>query len=228
MNDDKKIEIPKDFPGEPAQVNSSVSKDPEVLAEEKKNRIWHLKLERWKEIASAMGFFLRTFRAEAISLMSGLGTLVVGWYQLRKWVLVGRKDVRHLERKVSNAETKVELTSGVPRHDIGRVGHGAGGGAGSGYGSGHGRLGSGPRSVSSSATVANRPKKTRAATPTIADDSTTLLPSSGEPIAMLPGVPTMFTDPMTYVPLLTLAVFVWSSWKAWVKKHTKKDSEGGK
>ena len=61
-----------------APQDPAIANDPEVLAEAKKTRIWHLRLERYKDIAKAVGIILQTFRAEAISLMSGLGTLVVG------------------------------------------------------------------------------------------------------------------------------------------------------
>lgn len=73
-----------------------ISEDPEIRAEEKKNRIWHLKLERYKEIANAVGVILQTFKAEAVSLVSGVGTLVIGWFQVRKYVLQGRSEVRAL------------------------------------------------------------------------------------------------------------------------------------
>lgn len=72
---------------------SPFSQDPDVLAEEKKNRIWHLKLERYKEMASVVVVILQAFKSEAVSLVSGVGTLVVGWFQVRKWVIQGRHDV---------------------------------------------------------------------------------------------------------------------------------------
>lgn len=69
-------------------------RDPDVLAEQKKNKIWHLRLERYREGVVTFGFFLQTFRSESVSLVSGLGTLVAGWFQIRKWVAQGRAESR--------------------------------------------------------------------------------------------------------------------------------------
>lgn len=82
-----------------------LSNDPEIRAEEKKNKIWHLRFERWKEGATAVSFFLQTFKAEAVSLMSGLGTLVVGWYQLRRWVVRGRAEGHPRDRFKNRQES---------------------------------------------------------------------------------------------------------------------------
>lgn len=119
----------------PAAPDPVLDRDPEVLAEEKKNRIWHLKLERWKEIVKAVAFSLQTFKAEAVSLTSGIGTLVVGWFQVKKWVVQGRAETRaegRAEGKVAGrAQERAER-----REDRAES---------SGYGSGHGRLGTSPR-----------------------------------------------------------------------------------
>ena len=84
-----------------------ISQDPEVLAEEKKNRIWHLKLERYKEMAGAVGVILQAFKSEAMSLISGVGTLVVGWFQIRKMVVKGRAEVRAEGRAQGTLEGRV-------------------------------------------------------------------------------------------------------------------------
>jgi len=77
--------------------------DPEVIAEKKKTLLMHLRIERYKEMATAVGFFLQTFKSETVSLVTGAGTLVVGWYQLRKWAAEGRAEVQAL--KVEAATT---------------------------------------------------------------------------------------------------------------------------
>jgi hypothetical protein len=137
--------------------------------------------------------------------MSGLGTLVLGWYQLKKWVLTGRKDVKKLEHK----ETKVESIQGPSKSRaehpvIGQV---------QGYGSGSGRLGGSQRANS----AAVKPMKTK--TPVIEE-------TSGVPIDLshaLDGsdIPTMFTDSATYVWVGLLVTFGWSSLKALAKKKAK-------
>lgn len=89
------------------ELTVSLDTDPEVMAEVKKNRLLHLRLERWKETAGAVGVILQTFKAEAMSLMSGVGTLVVGWFQLRKYVVKGRAEVRAEGRAQGTAEGRV-------------------------------------------------------------------------------------------------------------------------
>ena len=79
--------------GDEGQKAPDVDQDPDVLAEAKKNRIWHLRLERYKDLALGISIILQTFKAEAISLVSGAGTLVLGWFQVRKWIAQGRHEV---------------------------------------------------------------------------------------------------------------------------------------
>lgn len=76
------------------QPNTDLEKDPDILAEKKKNRLSMLRWERYKGIASAVGFFLQTFRSEAISLTSGAGTLVMGYYQIKKYSSQSKKELR--------------------------------------------------------------------------------------------------------------------------------------
>lgn len=102
MADDKVTPTPDQEP-----VNPVIENDPEVLAEVKKNRILHLKLERWKDSAAAVGVVLQTFKAEAMSLISGVGTLVVGWFQIRKMVAKGRAEVRAAGRAQGVAEGRM-------------------------------------------------------------------------------------------------------------------------
>jgi hypothetical protein len=196
MADDDKIEIPKDFPGEPP-VDPSIGKDPEVIAAQKENILLHLKLERYKDMAKAVGVILQTFKAEAVSLMSGLGTLVVGWFQLKKWVIQGRHETKAISQQ-EMVSTKTKTTHRKPVSSVSQ-----------GYGSGSGRLGS-------------RHQEPVGMAP----------PPSGELVpTSTPNIPenlqTVFTDPMSYVPVLTALVFIWSSWKAWMKRKAKQ-SEGGK
>jgi len=108
----------------PDTPNPAVDNDPAVLAEAKKLRIWNLRLARYVEVAKAIGVILQTFKAEAVSLMSGLGTLVLGWYQLRKWVLVGRQEVKNL-KAVAKAERRSEQPV-PPMTRSGRTGGGTG------------------------------------------------------------------------------------------------------
>ena len=87
-----------------------ISQDPDVLKEEKKNRIWHLRMERWMEAAKAVSVILQAFKAEAVSLVSGIGTLVVGWYHIRKVILAGRKAVKQ-ESQVAESVAVPKLSS---------------------------------------------------------------------------------------------------------------------
>jgi hypothetical protein len=198
---DDKLSPPEDPSGvKPTQENPVVEKDPEVLAEVIKNRIWHLKLERWMETAKAIGFFLQTFKAEAVSLMSGLGTLVVGWFQLKKWVIQGHKETKSFSHQGASFPKAKETRKRMESSE------------GQGYGSGSGRVG------------ASRQEPVQMDPPPPPFGELVLDPTAGS----LPGkLQTMFTDPMTYVPVLTLLVFIWSSWKAWLKRKAKQ-AEGGK
>ncbi len=92
MSDENgKIKLPDDLAND---LPAGPERDPEVLAEIKKNKILHLRLERWKETAGAMGVVFQTFKAEAMSLTSGIGTLVLGWFQIKKVVVRGRAETK--------------------------------------------------------------------------------------------------------------------------------------
>ena len=74
----------------PVQVQEKdIDDDPDILAEKKKSLIWKLRLERYTQLSTAIGVILHNFRAEAISLVSGAGTLVLGWFQIKRWILDG-------------------------------------------------------------------------------------------------------------------------------------------
>jgi hypothetical protein len=213
MSEEKeKIRIPEDFPGTgtggPA-APADVEKDPDVLAEEKKSRIWHIKLERYKELAGAIGFFLRTFKAEAVSLVSGLGTLVVGGYQIRKWVVQNHAEIK-TERKESQ---KVE-TLAAPRTETK---------TGQGFGSGSGRLGGAHKNGHVSAGV----HKLRPLSERMEKVQAQAVEVGSPALAVISEKLTPMSDPMNYAPILTLLVFVWSSWKAWLKKKNKQLENGG-
>ena len=92
-----------------------ISQDPEVIAEEKKLRIWQIRLERYQVLAKAIAVFIQTFRAEAVSLMSGIGTLVLGWFQIRKWVLTGKKEVKQLRADLPRAESPAHTSARTHR-----------------------------------------------------------------------------------------------------------------
>lgn len=83
-----------------AEQQPPLSQDPDVLAEEKKTKIWHIRMERYTEVAKTVATILQTFKAEAVSLVSGTGTLVIGWFQVRKYVLQGRNEVKALKAEV--------------------------------------------------------------------------------------------------------------------------------
>ena len=85
MSDDKPVVDPK------------VEQDPTVIQEEVRLRVRMLRLRYYQEVFKTIAAGIQTFKTEAVSLMSGLGTMVLGWYQLRKWVLVGRKEVKELK-----------------------------------------------------------------------------------------------------------------------------------
>lgn len=84
-------------------VDPKVEQDPAVIQEEVRLRVRMLRLKYYQEVFKTIAAGIQTFKTEAVSLMSGLGTLVLGWYQLRKWVLVGRKEVKEL-RAVEHAQ----------------------------------------------------------------------------------------------------------------------------
>jgi hypothetical protein len=89
------------------QLNPEVEKAPEVIQEEVRLRVRMLRLHYYREVARTVAVFLQTFKAEAVSLMSGLGTMVLGWYQLKKWVLVGRQEVRAVREGEGGGAEKV-------------------------------------------------------------------------------------------------------------------------
>lgn len=76
----------------PGDGNPQIENDPEVLAEERRLRVRLLRLRYYKEVAGTIKVFLQTFKTEATSLVSGLGTLVLGYYQIKKWVLDQRRE----------------------------------------------------------------------------------------------------------------------------------------
>lgn len=212
----EKIKVPEDFPGEgtgPGDVQEPApveEKDPEVLAEQKKNKIWHLKMERYKDIANSVAELLKTFRAEVVSLMSGAGSVVVGWFQIKKLILRGR------------AETKVEA------HGLGIRGTGPRSetGGGNGYGSGSGRLGAGHRHEHAkfeTKTVEGIPVKKEVASSTMVESVAPAMAAT-----VMDGS-SLMADPMNYVMIGLPVVFVWSSAVAWFKRKKKMaEKQGGK
>ncbi len=72
----------------------SLDNDPEVMAAKKKSLLLQLKLERATVVAKFILYLLNSFRAEAISLVTGAGALVVGWTQVRKHYFQGKREVR--------------------------------------------------------------------------------------------------------------------------------------
>jgi hypothetical protein len=195
---------------EPKEVNPVIERDPEVLAEVKKNRLLQLKLERWKETAGAVGVVLQTFKAEAMSLTSGVGTLVVGWFQIRKWVAKGRAEVKAEGRAQGTAEGRVAgraAERAERRADRAEA-------AGQGYGSGQGQVAEG-----------------RARKPASAPEPPP--PPGGEMMAMpststnLDPTPFML-DPMNYVTVGLPVIFIWSTVLAWFKRRRKQlEKKGG-
>jgi hypothetical protein len=169
-----------------------ISQDPEVLAEEKQNRIWHLKLERYKEMATAVSVILQTFKSEAVSLVSGVGTLVIGYFQVRKYVVQGRHDV------------KAVRSEGVTL----------------GYGSGQGRLGR--AHIHQIETPPPPPKRGDTSDLMPPPQQSSMFsgvlgfPDTGESIERLG-----FADPINYFQVLAIVVFIWSSLAAWAKRKKK-------
>jgi hypothetical protein len=184
------------------KIEPEIDNDPEVLAEVKKNRILHLKLERWKETASAVGVVLQTFKAEAMSLISGVGTLVVGWFQIRKMVIKGRAEVK----AEGTSEVRSAGRSTEKKFDRAEMA------GGSGYGSGHGRLGG-----------VHKPTRTTMAPPPPPGGELMVPPDT----TAMESKPFML-DPMNYVTVGLPVIFVWSSILAWVKRKRKLSKiEGG-
>jgi hypothetical protein len=67
------------------QHNPNIDNDPEVIAEEKRLHIKMMRLQYYKELARTIGVFFQTFRNEAVSLVSGISVLVIGYFRVRKW-----------------------------------------------------------------------------------------------------------------------------------------------
>jgi hypothetical protein len=205
---------------ESAERRSSVSRDPEVLAEEKKSRIWHLRLERYAEVAKTVGVILQTFRAEAVSLVSGIGTLILGWYHIKKWIarahqapetpaqLQAQPELRSIRReliKMSSAQRHAK--KGTAAHPV--------------------MLASSPASRSATAW------------PVYSEDSSGGGDSGGgassaPPMATITlsdgqiqaDIPTL-QDPMIYLLVAVAAAFVWSTWASWIKRRRAAKKEGG-
>lgn len=201
------VKVPEDTLGTgdgsvTGKVNPAVEKDPEVIAEEKKLRLSELRWKRYIISFKGIAIGLQTFKAEAISLVSGIGTLVLGWYQLKKWVLTGRKEVNQMENKSLRVEaTAVPLVKRESRDEIGHT-------SGAGYGS---------SSANTAATASRRVKPAPTPAPT------------AEVVTMTPSVeiPTIMMDPQIYLWIGLLGTFVWSSWKSWLKKKNKQLESGG-
>ena len=86
-------------------------KDPEAQHEADEIKVKRLKLEYYKELAGVIAVYLQTFKTEAVSLVSGVGTLVMGYYQLKKWVVQNKADIKVI--KDTNAVKEVPLTKTV-------------------------------------------------------------------------------------------------------------------
>lgn len=101
-----------------------VENDPEVLAEERRLRIKQLRLQYYKDLAGTVKVFLQTFKTEAMSLVSGISTLVLGYYEVKRWVLKGHREpgwVAHKQELMqpakpgSSGDVKIGVSiSGVP------------------------------------------------------------------------------------------------------------------
>jgi hypothetical protein len=186
--------IPMSAPDQ-TPVNPAVENDPEVLAERKKNLLMHLKLVRWQETATAIGFFIRTFKSEAVSLVSGVGTLVVGWFQIKKWVVQGR----HVNQPQAQAQVPVLKTTAQ------------------GYGSGSGKM-SAKHHAAKVQVVESAMVKDSSSTHML--EGIQGVPETG--VALDVNVGTGFSDPMNSL-LLALGIgFVSSTFAAW-RKHKKKN-----
>ncbi len=68
--------------------------DPEIFAAKKKNRLLELKSERFLIVMSIISKGMKLFRAEAVSLVSGVGTLWVGYYQIKKRVSISKREAK--------------------------------------------------------------------------------------------------------------------------------------
>lgn len=180
-----------------------VDRDPEVLAEAKKNRIWHLRLERYTAVATAIGSILQTFKAEAVSLVSGIGTLVIGWFQIRKWVVQGRNEVREAHLVEANVASKTVTHQHAGQKAVSR------------------------QRPEQQAEVAPRRIERPTRKPTSAPPAPAAEEFAGIATTQAPE-PNAFADPMTYVPAGTLVVFVWSFIISWRKRRQRQADKGGK
>jgi hypothetical protein len=71
-----------------------VEKDPAVIQEAVRLRVRLLRLKYYQEVFKTISLGFQTFKSEAVSFVSGVGTLILGWYQLKKWILVGGSEVK--------------------------------------------------------------------------------------------------------------------------------------
>lgn len=83
--------------------------DPEAKKEADEIKVKMARLEYYKELAKVVAVWLQMFKAEAVSLVSGVGTLLLGWFQIRKWVIQGRAEIKTMKAEVS--PKKMEKTS---------------------------------------------------------------------------------------------------------------------
>jgi hypothetical protein len=79
--------------------------DPEIKKEAERIKIKMMRLEYYKALAGVILVWLQAFKAEAVSLVTGVGTIIMGYYRIKKWVLRSRTEIKDMRATISPEST---------------------------------------------------------------------------------------------------------------------------
>jgi hypothetical protein len=174
----------------PTDLRDQPTDDTTVKSAKAAIRLKLLKLYYYRELAKTVAVFMQTFKVEAVSLMAGISTLVLGWVQIKKWVVQSRHEIKDLQRENDQLEVKsaphVAHKVKVTKSSSSSVGMGSGGG--------------------SSYTGARRTPVAN-----VSDLPIEMVPTMG---AVEKKVDTFASDPGFYGMMLTAVIFVFTLVKA--------------
>ncbi len=94
--------MPSEDNNQGVEIPADLAMDPDVLAARKRNLLSKLKMQQAMNYAKTVGFFIHTFREESVNVIAGITTLVMGYFQIRKY------------SKKNKLETKTEAISHKP------------------------------------------------------------------------------------------------------------------
>jgi hypothetical protein len=90
----------------------------ELLEAETEIKIKRMRLEYYKEWAGVIAVWIQTFKTEAVSLVSGIGTLVLGWYQVRKWAVENRTEIKQLKVQENLAQRNLNAQKALAQRHM--------------------------------------------------------------------------------------------------------------